>query len=107
MVHDRAVRRISVLRYRIGWNMAYPSRFIRRRGLVLWPPRSPELSPLDYFPVGQSQVFGVSRRSGCTNGLNCSSPHRLFLKGHCASVIYALIYFTARSRLLRYVRQTL
>ncbi|GFO09156.1 transposable element tc3 transposase [Plakobranchus ocellatus] len=31
-------------------NPTFPGRRIGRRGPVEWPPRSPDLSPLDYFP---------------------------------------------------------
>ncbi|GBL89022.1 hypothetical protein AVEN_255173-1 [Araneus ventricosus] len=36
-----------------GWlDMQYPGRWIERGGLVLWPPRSPDLAPLDFFLWG-------------------------------------------------------
>jgi len=30
----------------------YPERWIGRRGAIKWPPRSPDLTPLDYFMWG-------------------------------------------------------
>ena len=33
-------------------DQTFPGRWIGRRGLVEWPPRSPDLSPLDYFLWG-------------------------------------------------------
>uniref|UniRef100_V5G5F0 Transposable element Tc3 transposase n=1 Tax=Anoplophora glabripennis TaxID=217634 RepID=V5G5F0_ANOGL len=30
-------------------NHTFPNRWIGRRGAIEWPPRSPDLSPLDYF----------------------------------------------------------
>lgn len=33
-------------------NVAYPDRWIGRNGPVLWPPRSPDLTPCDYFLWG-------------------------------------------------------
>ncbi|GFT29775.1 hypothetical protein TNCV_4891751 [Trichonephila clavipes] len=50
---------ISVLLYVIGW--------IEYVGLVLCSPRSPDLTQLDLFPMGQSLGIGVSRHSDYTN----------------------------------------
>lgn len=33
-------------------NQRYPERWIRRLGPILWPPRSPDLNPLDFFYHG-------------------------------------------------------
>lgn len=33
-------------------NHTFPNRWIGRRGAIEWPPRSPDLSPLDYFLWG-------------------------------------------------------
>lgn len=33
-------------------NTEYPGRWIGRRGSILWPPRSPDLNPLDFFYWG-------------------------------------------------------
>ncbi|GFV97879.1 DUF4817 domain-containing protein [Trichonephila clavipes] len=42
---------------------------IGRQGPVLWPPRFPVLTPLDFFLMGPFQGTGVSRRNGNSNGL--------------------------------------
>ena len=43
-------------------NQNYPSRWIGRQGLIAWPPRSPDLTPLDFYLWGhmKSLVFTVS-----------------------------------------------
>jgi len=33
-------------------NERFPNAWIGRSGPIPWPPRSPDLSPLDFFPVG-------------------------------------------------------
>ncbi|GFX38244.1 uncharacterized protein TNCV_3838401 [Trichonephila clavipes] len=33
-------------------DIAFPGRWIGRQGPVLWPPRSPDLTPLDFFLWG-------------------------------------------------------
>lgn len=33
-------------------NETYPNRWIGRLGTILWPPRSPDLNPLDFFYWG-------------------------------------------------------
>ncbi|XP_011860094.1 PREDICTED: uncharacterized protein LOC105557457 [Vollenhovia emeryi] len=40
-------------------NNVFPDRWIGRRGTIEWPPRSPDLSPLDFFYWGylKSKVF--------------------------------------------------
>ncbi|GFS63181.1 hypothetical protein TNCV_1496271 [Trichonephila clavipes] len=53
-----------------------------RRGPVLWPPRSPDLTLLDFFPKGQSRGIVVSWRDKCTNGRSCSSVYCLYFGGH-------------------------
>ncbi|GFX45345.1 uncharacterized protein TNCV_1026051 [Trichonephila clavipes] len=54
-------------------DIAYPGHWIRRQDPVLWSPRSPDLTPLDFFPIGPSQGTDVSRCSDNTNGLSCLS----------------------------------
>jgi hypothetical protein len=39
----------------------YPVRWIGRGGPIAWPPRSPDLTPMDFFPVGAPE--GASLRS--------------------------------------------
>ena len=33
-------------------NDTFPERWIGRDGPIPWPPRSPDITPLDFFPVG-------------------------------------------------------
>ncbi|KDR20859.1 hypothetical protein L798_04664, partial [Zootermopsis nevadensis] len=33
-------------------DLHFPSRWIRRAGPIAWPPRSPDLTPADFFPLG-------------------------------------------------------
>ncbi|GFW14261.1 hypothetical protein TNCV_3548501 [Trichonephila clavipes] len=40
---------------------AYSGRWIGCADPVLWPPRSPDLTPLDFLHMGQSQGIGVFR----------------------------------------------
>lgn len=40
------------VRVREHLNVAYPNRWIGRLGPILWPPRSPDLNPLDFFYWG-------------------------------------------------------
>ena len=49
--HDGAPAHFSV-DVRNALNMMYPGRWIGRGGPVAWPPRSPDLSPLDFFLWG-------------------------------------------------------
>ncbi|GFT24434.1 uncharacterized protein TNCV_3252621 [Trichonephila clavipes] len=60
-------------------DIAYSGRWIGRP--VLWSPHSPDLTLLDFFPMGPSQGTGVSRRSDNTNGLSCSSVCCLYFGG--------------------------
>ncbi|KZC08925.1 hypothetical protein WN55_00316, partial [Dufourea novaeangliae] len=39
-------------RVRDALNELYPNKWVRRVGLVSWPPRSPDLTPLDFFLWG-------------------------------------------------------
>lgn len=50
-MHDGAPAHFSVL-VREYLNQTYPDRWIGRGGPVTWPPRSPDLNPLDYFLWG-------------------------------------------------------
>lgn len=47
---------VNVRRY---LDQAYPNRWIGRLGPILWPPRSPDLNPLDFFLLGMSQRNGL------------------------------------------------
>lgn len=42
-------------------NHTYPQRWIGRQGSILWPPRSPDLNPLDFFNWGclKEKVYKV------------------------------------------------
>jgi hypothetical protein len=53
-------------------NATYP-RWIRRRGPTAWPPRSPDLTPVDFFLWGRLEDHGYIRSRGktsssCDNG---------------------------------------
>ncbi|GFU11403.1 uncharacterized protein TNCV_4041101 [Trichonephila clavipes] len=85
MIHDGAPVHFCVSE-RNWLDMAYPGCWIRSGGSVLWPSRSPDLTPLDFFLYGQYQGIGVSRRSDCSNGLCCSSVRCLYFSEHCAVV---------------------
>jgi hypothetical protein len=37
----------------------FGNRWIGRRGSITWPPRSPDLTPMDFFLCGQSLVYGT------------------------------------------------
>ncbi|GFV16414.1 uncharacterized protein TNCV_1525601 [Trichonephila clavipes] len=78
--HEREMGfwRISVLLYVI----AYPGHWIGRQGPVLWAARSPDLTSLDFFPMGPSQRTGVSRHSDNKNGLSC-----LFACQRCGDIL--------------------
>jgi hypothetical protein len=43
------------------FNSTCPGKWIERGGLIPWPPRSPDLTPMDFFPVGTPE--GASLRS--------------------------------------------
>ncbi|GFS76162.1 uncharacterized protein TNCV_4667331 [Trichonephila clavipes] len=88
-------------------DIAYPCRWIGRQGSVLWPPRSPELTPLDFFPMRPFQGTGVSRRSDNTNGLSCSSACCLYFGGPGAAATCDDSYSTVCSSLSRYAWGTL
>ncbi|GFU23413.1 hypothetical protein TNCV_1882791 [Trichonephila clavipes] len=49
--------------------MTYFRRWTRRGGSVLWPLRSPSVSPFDLFPMKQSQGMGVLRSDDYTRNL--------------------------------------
>ncbi|GBM88486.1 hypothetical protein AVEN_269361-1 [Araneus ventricosus] len=87
--------------------MECPDRWIGRGGPVLWPPRSPDLTPLDFFPMGPSQGTGVSRRSDNTNGLSCSSACCLYFGGPCDAATCDDSHSTVCSSLPRHARRTL
>lgn len=59
-MHDGAPPHFSV-NVRAHLNDFYPERWIGRGGPVAWPPRSPDLNPLDYFVWGylKSLVYAV------------------------------------------------
>lgn len=42
-------------------NATYPNRWIGRNGPILWPPRSPDLTPMDYFLWGHVKEKVYSR----------------------------------------------
>ncbi|EZA55617.1 hypothetical protein X777_04243, partial [Ooceraea biroi] len=46
-------------------NKAFPNKWIERRGSIEWPPRSPDLTPLDYFFWGyfKSKVRSTKPRN--------------------------------------------
>ncbi|GBM52204.1 hypothetical protein AVEN_170990-1 [Araneus ventricosus] len=87
--------------------MEYPGRWIGRGGPVLWLPRSPDLTPLDFFGMGPSQGTGVSRRSDNTNGLSCSSACCLYFGGPRDAATCDDSHSTACSSLPRHARRTL
>ncbi|GFT29746.1 uncharacterized protein TNCV_4891501 [Trichonephila clavipes] len=62
-------------------DMAYPDHWIGHEELVQWSPRSPDITPLDFFLMEQSQGIGVSRRRNYTNGPSCSSACHLYFGG--------------------------
>ena len=45
-------------------NNAYPNRWIGRGSLIHWPPRSPDLTPLDFCLWGMAEGGGVPHQSG-------------------------------------------
>jgi hypothetical protein len=46
-------------------NVTYPGRWIERRRSIAWPPRSPDLTPMDFFLWGhlKEQVYAVPPRT--------------------------------------------
>ncbi|GFW19715.1 uncharacterized protein TNCV_1606051 [Trichonephila clavipes] len=84
--HEMGLRSISV---RNWLDIAYPGRWIGRQGPVLWSPRLPDLTPLNFFPMGPSQGTGVSRRRDNTNGLSCSSACCLYFGGSRGVATYS------------------
>ncbi|GFU83261.1 uncharacterized protein TNCV_3738721 [Trichonephila clavipes] len=74
--------------------MAYSGRWIGHVGPIVWPPRLPDLTLLDYFPMWQSQGIGVLRRNDYTKELSCSSACCSYFSGHSAVAAYALVYST-------------
>ncbi|GFX62185.1 uncharacterized protein TNCV_2229111 [Trichonephila clavipes] len=61
--------------------MIHPSRWISHMDPVLKLPRSPGLTPLDFFSMGQYQGIGAWRSSDYTNELICSSACCLHFGG--------------------------
>ncbi|GFV72135.1 hypothetical protein TNCV_2460681 [Trichonephila clavipes] len=58
----------------LDWiGMAYYSPWIGYVGLVLWLPRSPDFTQMDFSSMEKSQGVNVLRCSDCINGLSCSS----------------------------------
>lgn len=45
-------------------NEAYPNRWIGRGGPISWPPRSPDLNPMDFFIWGYFKEIAYARESG-------------------------------------------
>jgi len=43
-------------------NERFPDAWIRRDGPIPWPPRSPDLSPLDFSPGGTLRTLCMLRR---------------------------------------------
>ncbi|GFW90708.1 uncharacterized protein TNCV_2417051 [Trichonephila clavipes] len=68
-------------------DMTYSCRWLGHGSPVLYTPRSPDLTPLDFFPVENSQVIGISRRTDCTSD-SVASIHAA-----CTSVDTALLRF--------------
>ncbi|GFW91833.1 uncharacterized protein TNCV_3400931 [Trichonephila clavipes] len=65
MAHDGAPTHFYA--YVRDWlNMAYPGHYFRHMGTVLWLPRSPDHTPLDFFLMGPSQAIGVPRHTEYT-----------------------------------------
>ena len=50
-------------------NQTFPGRWIGRRGPVEWPPRSPDLSPLDFFLWGHLKSVVYQNRPRTLNDL--------------------------------------
>ncbi|GFV30681.1 uncharacterized protein TNCV_4644391 [Trichonephila clavipes] len=68
---------ISVFLFRNHLDATCGERWIGRGGPVHWPPRSPDLSCLDYFFWGQNEILGVrntrKQRRGTCSTHQCSS----------------------------------
>jgi hypothetical protein len=47
----------------------YPGRWIRRNGLVLWLPRSPDLTPADFYLWGHLKAIVYSERVVALGGV--------------------------------------
>ena len=62
--HDGALAHFSIAARQV-LNDKYPNRWIGRGGPVPWPPRSPDLTPLDFFIWGpmKSLVYDTSGES--------------------------------------------
>ena len=41
----------------------FPDRLISLRGDIGWPPRSPDLSPCDFFPLGVYQIASLQTQA--------------------------------------------
>ncbi|GBN41973.1 hypothetical protein AVEN_258019-1 [Araneus ventricosus] len=59
-LHDGAPAHFSIA-VRNHLDATHPGRWIRRGGPVAWPPRSPDLNPLDFFFWGHLNNIGGSR----------------------------------------------
>ncbi|GFV71934.1 uncharacterized protein TNCV_2458691 [Trichonephila clavipes] len=103
MVHDEALPPFCA-HVRDWRDMACSCNWIGLGAPVLLPPRSPDLTLSDFFPMGSSQEFGVSRGVDFPNGLIA------LLYAACISVDtthWCGIHSTACSSLPRYARRTL
>ena len=54
-------------------NECFPQQWIGRGGPTAWPPRSPDLTPLDFFFLGIHKRFGGSASENCRCLCNCDS----------------------------------
>ncbi|GFV61127.1 uncharacterized protein TNCV_2100021 [Trichonephila clavipes] len=101
------LRRISELLVMIGWISHTPAVGSDVRVLFYGRHVLQILHRWIFFPMGPSQGTGVSRRSGNTNGLNCSSVCCLYFGGPRGAVTCDDSYSTACSSLPRHARWTL
>ncbi|GFU34475.1 hypothetical protein TNCV_1992191 [Trichonephila clavipes] len=82
MVHDETPAHFFA--HPCDWlKMTYIRPLIIGRGPALWPQRSPDLSPMDCFPMEQSQLINIlSHRVFTQKGLSCSFASCPYVGGY-------------------------
>ena len=80
-------------------NEVYPNRWIGRRGLTAWPPRSPDFNPLDYQIIF---FWGYSKECVYHNGAPANVYElRDLIRDHARNVPQEMVYRTTQDILRR------
>ena len=92
--HDRAPPHYTQ-HVREYLNESFPNRWLGRGGPVSWPPRSSDLTPLDYYLWGHMKTFvyetKVDSRAGLRHRIFAAAEHIRNLPDNTASATQSLL----------------